>query len=326
MMNRSLYGRKWEMRILCNDGEELILGQDGFTGLESLKVSFEINYPGYEGWYISEFSLWNPTKETEKKIIKEGAQVFFYAGYKDGNYGQIFGGSVFQALYVREDVTDYKLTLLCIDGERLFRDNISSFTLNKDYTDQTLLNAIAARARTPIKVGKISSQVDNTPKPRGVTYWAPPSVGIREVSRGNRAQFFVVNDQLNIMKPTDTPQGDEIVINPASGLIGTPEQIDYGVNFRVLLNPSLILANPPRWVKLDMSEINIKQQRAVPGQTIVPILPKDGYFKIGGVRHRGDTRGNDWYTDVVGYSLTGKAGLQLTVPEMLKDPSGNPNS
>ena len=135
----------------------------------------------------------------------------------------------------------------------------------------------------------------------------------------------MVNDQLQVAKITDDTQGEAIVVNSKTGLIGSPEQIDFGINFRVLLNPNLIIANPPRWIQLDLSQINVKQQRAIPGQNIVPMMPQDGYFKIGGVRHTGDTRGDTWYTDVRGYSLTGKAGLQLTVPEMLKDATFNPN-
>jgi hypothetical protein len=326
-MNRSHYGRKWLLKILCSDGTTLSIGNDGFSGLESLKCTFDINYPGYEGWYFSEFVIYNPTKETEKKIIQEGAEVYFYAGYQEkygGKYGQIFGGKVFQSLFTRENVTDYKLTLMCMDGARLFKDNFAAFHL-KDYSDQTLINETAARSSSPIPIGTVSSKIGMAKKPRGCVVFGSPVTAIREIVRNNAAQMFMINDTLNILKATDSPSGEAIVVDTNSGLIGTPQQIDFGISFRTLLNPELILTNPPKWVKLDLSAINVKQQKAVPGQNIVPILPKDGYFKIGGVRHSGDTRGNDWYTDVMGYSLTGKAGLQLTVPEMLSDPTVNPN-
>jgi hypothetical protein len=81
-----------------------------------------------------------------------------------------------------------------------------------------------------------------------------------------------------------------------------------------------MITEPIQWVKLDMSSISVKQQKAVVGQTPPPILPRDGLFKVGGVKHIGDTRGDDWYTDVVGYSIAGsRTGLQLTVPTMYPD-------
>lgn len=327
-MDKSHYGRKWLLKIKCTDGTELSIGNDGFPGYESLKVDFEVNYPGYEGWYFSEFNIYNPTIETEKKIIQEGAEVYFYAGYSEGNYGQIFGGKVFQSLWTREHVTDFKLTLICMDGERLFRDNFVNFTLT-EYTEQTLMNEIAGRSHRKIEVGKISELtgltaegVDLEPLPRGTTVFGSPSIPLREVVKSNGSQMFMLNDKLNVVRIDEAPQGDYIEVNTANGLVGTPCQVDYGVHFRTLLNPELALANPLKWVKLDMSQITIQQQKAVFGQKIVSKLPKDGYFKIGGVRHSGDTRGDEWYTDVIGYSLAGKTGLQLTVPTMLNDADG----
>lgn len=326
-MDKSLYGRRWQLQILHDDGVLMTVGQNGFTGQESLKCTFEVNYPGYEGWYFSEFVIWNPSNEFAKKIIEEGNEVYFSAGYSEGRYRRIFSGKIFQALWTRENVTDYKLTLWCMDGERLFRDNFSAFTIAKGYRDQTLINMIASRAVSPLKVGVISSGIRDIAMPRAATIFAQPSTPLREVVRTNSAQMFMSEDTLQIAKVTDEPDGDAIDINPQSGLIGTPQQIDYGITFRVLLNPDLIIANPPKWVRLDLSEINVKQQKATPGQNIVPPLPKDGFFQVGGVKHSGDTRGNEWYTDVIGYSKTGKQPVgPIMVPGFLTTIKDDPNT
>jgi hypothetical protein len=101
-------------------------------------------------------------------------------------------------------------------------------------------------------------------------------------------------------------------------LVGTPTQTEYGLNFRCLLNPQIVLASPPKWVIVDLSRISVVQLKAQYGtDKMVPIMPVNGEFQIGGVRHSGDTRGDAWYTDVVGYSLAGRVPLQLTVGQML---------
>lgn len=321
-MNRSWYGRKWKLKILCEDGTIFETGQDGIGPTQAMRVTFDVNYPGYEGWFFSEFNIWNLNDSTEKKVIQEGAEVYFYAGYQEeygGRYGQIFGGKVYQSLYSRENVTDFRLTLICIDGMRLFSDNMTSFTLNKDYTDMTLMNQIAARSSTKLKV-KVTDNIDQTKMPRGVTVFAAPANKTREVARYSSCQSFVKDGQVYVSHPADPKEPTAIIVDTDSGLIGAPTQIDHGIHFKTLLNPDLMLAYPTRWVKLDMSAINVVQQRAQPGnQNLVPLLPKDGAFQIGGVRHYGDTRGDDWYTEVTGYALTGKAGRQLTVPEYLAD-------
>lgn len=324
MMNKSWYGRKWLLEIHCLNGDMLSMGHDGISGIPEAKVTFDINYPGYQGWAFSEFTIYNPNTETEKKIINEGSRVYFHAGYSDeetGKYGLIFSGTVFQAMYTREGVTDYKLTLLCMDGERLFKDNMVAFSMIEGYRHQTLVNAIATRARNPIEVGKVTSKVEDVPLPRGVTVFGSPDHYLRQAMRYNNTQMFMVNEKLNIMHLSDPPQGDCIAIGPDSGLIGAPTQVDYGVSFRSLLNPELVIAYPPKWVKLDMSGVNIVQKKAVMGsENPVPMIPEDGYFKVGGVRHCGDTRGDTWYTDVTGYAIGGRQDLQLTTPEFLEYP------
>jgi hypothetical protein len=202
-MIRSWYGRKWKLEIECADGTWLELSQDGLDAddrISPARVTFDINYPGYEGWYFSEFVIYNPNKATEKKIVNEGARVYFHAGYQEkygGAYGQIFGGTVFQTLYTRESVTDYKLTLLCMDGERLFRDNLVSLTMIKEYKEQTLVNEIAARCKSPIEVGKITDNLDQKPRPRGVSLFCAPLMCFREVTRNNGAQMFMKDGKLN---------------------------------------------------------------------------------------------------------------------------------
>ena len=318
-MNTSLYGRKWELKIECNDGEVYTVGNDGFkTGHESLKCSFEVNYPGYQGWYFSEFTIFNLERETERKLIQEGARVYFSAGYSDGNYGLIFSGTVFQSMFSRENVTDYKLVLWCMDGERLFKDNFINFTLGK-YSDMTLTNALAGRSDRPISVGRISPRVSKEDSIRGATFFGAVQNPLRDINKISNTVSFMKNDQVHVVSIMDAPNTSAIEIGPKTGLIGTPVQIDYGVSFRCLLNPELMLTNPLRWVKLDLSGVGFKQQRADLGGKMLSTVPTDGYFKIGGVRHIGDTRGNDYYTDVTGYSLAGKLPFELQLPEYLQN-------
>ena len=335
-MNESLYGRKWELKIECkpesnSKADMLILGQDGITAEGGLRCTFDIDY--YAGInnggfpFFAEFNIFNATEETAQKVIKEGSRVYFSAGYSKGNYGLIFGGTVFQSYLTRENVVDRKLTILCADGEKLFRDSLVSLTLNKEYTDMSLLNATAAYGKSPISVGRISSQISEVKKPRGTTLFGTKGEVIRTIVRSNNAQTFTTNDELQVVKLTDKPKDFAIAVNYETGLVGAPQQIDKGVAFRSLLNPLLVLSNPLRQVKLDMSGINFVQQKIVFGQFSFKPLPSDGYFLVIGVRHIGDTRGNEWYTDVAGCSLGGLIPLQLetmTLPEMLNSPDFNP--
>ena len=321
------YGRKWQVLIVAVNGASYEIKQDSFWP-EGLKIQFEINYPGYEGWYFSDIIIWNLSETTANNIMQEpieGAKLYLSAGYQDGKFGQIFGGSIFQCLLDRESVVDYKLTIRAIDGDRLFDNNLANFTLRSEYTQMSLMNAATINAQKKMTLGFVSPSIqsNNEQSPRPYTGFAPACVITREWSRYNSAQMFYKDDKLNFVTANDSPDPAPtattkvIVKSPTTGLIGTPQHIDYGVNFRCLLDPQIQLTAPPSWIRLDMSAI--KMQKIAPGQRS-SVLDQRGQFKIGGVRHSGDTRGNDWYTDVVGYSISGKGPLKLTPSDILPVP------
>ena len=336
-MDKTYYGRKWYMEIKCINGATLSVGSHGFQGYEHLKCVFDVNYPGYLGWYFSEFTIYNPMYETTDpetdagwNNITEGAEVSFYAGYVEGsdegkNYSQIFRGRVWQVLISREDLTDYKITLVCMDGERLFLDNYCELTLEQ-YEHRKFLRDVASKAYRPLAMGTISplvapeeidgeKKVEEGHKVRGAVAFGSLFQALRAEVKTTNAFLFVRDGKAEVANLSDSPTGKEIPINAKTGLIGTPQQIDYGVSFRTLLNPKLYIDNPLLWVKLDLSSVRVNQQRAVIGKYLSK-LPVDGYFRVVGVRHLGDTRGDAWYTDVVGYTITGKAPGPLTVPWM----------
>jgi len=323
-MNKAYYGRKWLLQVACNDGSVLEIGEDGISEETPLKVTFDVNYPGYQGWYFSEFNIWNLTSDWQQKIIGEGSEIWFYAGYKEGNYGLLFSGKVFQPFLTREGVVNYKLTLMCMDGDRLFKDNFISTNMPAGYTESQLVNAIAAQAFTPIPVNKITERLAPSQLVRKSTIFASPDVPIREVVRNNIDSYLYMREgKLNIVDVNESDSSQEpLGINSKTGLVGTPQQTDFGINFRVLLNPVIGITNPPMEVKVDLSKVNIAMQRAVLGRP-VSVVDQTGWFKVGGVRHFGDSRGNEWYTDVTGYALSGKTPANLTVPLYLQRASSN---
>jgi hypothetical protein len=339
----TLYGRKLELKIVLNpkmvkfqtgdtetsdEGEAIIISQDGFTP-ETLRVTFDIDYPGYKGWYYSEIIIYNFNLPTLMQVVKEGARVYLSAGYKEGNFGEIFSGFVFQSLFERENVTDYKLTLRCVDGAGIFDDNYCSTALEAGHTQTTLMNAIMAYSQTKISTsGGKQIELGQIQFPRAAVIFTTPAEAIRNalkfksVTEAPNYEYFCTKGNIDMVSITDPPDSNMIVISPGSGgLIGTPVQTEYGANFTCLLNPSIKLANPRKFVKIDMS--TIKQLKAVHGQYL-SILDQDMELQVIGLKHIGDTRGDDWYTYVTAINKGGKipAGAdesisQRNLPEMM---------
>ncbi len=305
----------------------LITDKAGNTAIDvsDLRCTFYIEKKAIQSVNYGGIVIYNLNSPTERAIIKEGYRVTVEAGYEDGEYGKIFDGTVFQPLWDRENVTDYKLTLHCIDGDSLLHMNFVSFAVQAGYKYSDIILHMADSARNKIPINHITDDLKKTVLPRGKVVFGDWKDFVRDIAIDNNAQFYIDDDKLNIMKVTDVPKGQALVITPQSGLVETPQQIDYGFSFRCLLNPSIKLTNPCMMVKLDNSYI--QQQKAIQGQ-IVSMLDQNMLGVVIGVTYIGDTRGQDWYNDVVCLTSGGKAPLPLAgyaLPDLVVTPQENTN-
>ncbi len=307
--NNPLYGRRWSIGV----GKKEILGEMGLAwdisdsdwSNEALRCTFSIEKAfNHVPWY-ADLTIWNLAGDTERAIIDSvnlGSTVVIEAGYQSGNYGTIWDGEIFQPLFDREDGTDFKLTLHCMNGLGIMISNFCAKTLTKGHDYAGILKEIAKSSRNPIPVGSISQSLHSQKLPRGKVIFGEPKKYIRQMTQDKNCQWFFGEEGLSVFNINEPlPHEDKAtVVSPKTGLIGTPQQTQGGIIIRTLLNPLLIIRNPAMVVKVDNSVI--RQTKIDVGQLVSP-LDQDGYYKIIKVRHIGDTRGNDWYTEITCVSL-----------------------
>jgi hypothetical protein len=234
----------------------------------------------------------------------------------------------------------------------LFDDNFCSKALEAAFTQTTLFNVITAYSQTSIPVGKVTKLGDR-PMPRAAVIHTTPAVALREALKFNSPvaasnnQLFVSDGKVNVVNLMDTPSNEVIMLSPGEGgLIGSPTQTDYGADFTCLLNPSIVLDNPRRIVGLKMT--SVKQMAAVHGKGPISILDiaylnrdkrkssdyeenpelriydnfktsldMDQEYQVIGVRHTGDTRGDEWYTHVTGLNKGGMQPIGFNEEDMI---------
>ncbi|KKK49424.1 hypothetical protein LCGC14_3135220, partial [marine sediment metagenome] len=86
------------------------------------------------------------------------------------------------------------------------------------------------------------------------------------------------DEQVQLLRQGGTNGDDQVLLNAASGLIGSPEIGEDGIlDARSLLQGKL---SPGRPVRIESSAID------------------DGFFRIEKVIHFGDIAGNEWYSDI----------------------------
>jgi hypothetical protein len=260
----------------------------------------------------SEVTIYNLSPETENKIIKEGDRVIVEAGYEGSQYGIIFDGNVVQPIREKEAGTTYKLTLVSMDSDQFVTYGTVNFSLTRGQNSRAIIEHIAKKASPSAELGSISENLSDARLTRGKAVFGLARDYLRQLAQSESATYYMEDGKINIIKADDLPAGEIIDLTPATGLIGVPSQYEYGAKIRCLLNPKIKIGS---LVHVDNSLI--RNQRYEQGQPIY-MLDSDGIYRVIKVTHIGDTRGNDWYTEV---ETVSQAGI---LPSMISSGSANP--
>lgn len=310
-MANKLWGRKWKILVVMEDGTTALDLSDSDFEPGALRVTFRIEHLIMHAYPYAEIVIYNLAGNTEQELIDEGSRVVVEAGYQNGAYGVIFDGQVWQARRNRANVVDYTLTLNCFPAPYMIQHNLVKYTRYSGMDMRQQLDALSAEGN--FELGEVTENLDQSRLPRGKTYFGEPRKYLRQIARHNNAQYRCDADGVHVTRLTDeVPPGEVVVLTPETGLVGTPQQIEWGVSFRCLLDPRIKVNRDRALVKLDMTLIRAMYAQPPSmggggsGGYSLSVLDRDGVYMIGAVTYLGDTRGNDWYVDAIGVSRDGK--------------------
>jgi hypothetical protein len=119
----------------------------------------------------------------------------------------------------------------------------------------------------------------------------------------------------------EIPENKVLYYTPESGLVGTPKYTDNGIIIKTLLDPRIKVNSmikidnaiiQQQALSIDAKALGDKQpQQQKQDQNLV--FDKDGEYQVLSVTHSGDTWGDDWSTEVIGISRTGRNTLPTAV-------------
>jgi hypothetical protein len=312
---QSYFGWAWELTINTTpdaDGnQQSIVVSSSEWDPETLRIVFDVNLPAYKSLWFARISIYNMNKATAQTILTQGMSVTLKAGYQTQPFGTIFEGEIYQPMWEMENVVDFKLTLMCYTGMKETIANFSSVQGSPNSTQAAIVASIAANAFHPITVGAIdTTALSQTKYPRARPFFGDPIKFIDRVARANNMQSWVGFNGLNVSSLEADSAIATLTYSPTSGIIGTPQQTQDGIEFQVYLDARVTPTQPPLQVKIDNAPI--RQLPKYPGD-YPTILDKDGLYIVMGVNHVGDSRSNggNWYTRIVAVtSVGGKLALQ----------------
>jgi len=227
-----LFGRRCRITLSDNTGNAF--------DVSALRCTFSIIQTMVMEPNMSQIVIDNLSADTENAIEMNSTRVTVEAGYEGTQFGLIFDGDILQTIRDKTDSTTYELIIIALDSDRSVNFNIANFSVLRGQTARTLVDHIANSAKYPVALGSISRGLETTGTlTRGKVFFGKSSDYLRQIAQSNNSQYYTENGKINIINMVDLPDGTIFDLNIASGLIGTPQQTDYGISGKCLLNPTM---------------------------------------------------------------------------------------
>lgn len=251
-----------------------------------LRIEFNVKKDFETSANEAEIKMYNLRQD--KYLITEDEsntkyKVYLYVGYGD-TYSKLFGGEIEESNYTKEG-PNWIFTIKAKDGQVIADETI----LNKSYTGgMSLKDAMLDMIKeVGIKV-KDSTKTFFTDK---IATWikinVTPDLKIdsglsitgRLTDQFNKfmdeigAKLSIQDEQIEVIWKDSNNKNDIVLLNPNSGLIGSPiRKKDNYIEFRSLLIPAI---TPGGLVKIESRQIN-------------------DYFRVDKINYVGDTHSQSW--------------------------------
>ena len=262
------------------------------------RMSFEIvkSLVGFPN--LASIKVYNLSESDRNRIETEKEKVRLFAGYEDTEVVLIFDGDIVNVTHLKQG-TDWITEIFCGDAVKAFEDATINKTLGPGATSEQIYDELTEQLEGVAK-GVTEGLKDCLSGKRSLLRALQLSGNVKDWldKLAEDCGFeYSVNDGVIETIPKGFPLSDEppVVINQASGMIGSPERTEIGVNVINLLLPALKLGRTVR-VEAVSTKINI-------GNLFfrkIPPVRNQGVYRINKMTHVGDTRENPWETRIEG--------------------------
>ena len=335
------WGRAWELTVYNTpDGSGspgAIISSSAWEP-EALRVTFDIQQTAIPSpWWFADISVYNMNAPSVQQALFNAQWITLKAGYQsvalagaDGSSSSlavVWSGAVMQVLYERDSVVDLKVTFHCLATDPKIARNIN-FNMGRNASQAQVVSKMVEAVPSVATQNTLPDALSSNQYVRQRTVFGTTDKYFGQIAQGNNMQWFKAAKGAYLgqlqsstatpdivysppIPPTPLPANWNLTPSPTTSytILDSPQQTDSGVEFKVLLDPRLIVKLPPLLVKIDNAVI--RQMKANLPQTALFPLDVDNLYIVAAVRHYGDTRGNDWCTDITGYTRTyAQAGLR----------------
>lgn len=294
----------------------LIVGADTEgLDLSDFHFKFRVTASDEEAPNAAAIRVYNLSRDTVRKITGkapvEFTRVVLQAGYADAQFGVIFDGTIKQFRTGRENATTTYLEILAAAGDPEYNFAVCNATLAAGSSAQERADVVAAAMGlgAPTITPNALAATGGT-LPRGKVLWGMGRLQMRCLAASVGSTWSIQNGKIEVIPLTGYLPGEAVVLTSQTGMVGIPEQTDQGVRVRCLLNPKLRIGGLVKIDNASINQTNAAPSAALPGgaqqqfnsRTGIQFLAdvsNDGDYRVYVVEYSGDTRGQEWYSELI---------------------------
>lgn len=279
---------------------KLIVATAGGSGLDlsGLHIKFSIKKADAQTPNTAEIRVYNVAETTVARIRKEFSRVVLQAGY-EANLGVIFDGNIKQVRFGRENGTDTYIDIAAGDGDDAYNYAVVNTTLAAGASQRDQINAAASpMSERGVKPGYIG-ETGETKLARGKVMYGMARDYMRQSAEASDTTWSIQDGKLQFVPNTGVLPNQAVVLNSKTGLVGQPEQTNDGIKARCLLNPMLKIGGKVQINEKDVAQAKLADTSKDAQANKPADIAADGFYRLLVVEHSGDTRGNDWYSDLI---------------------------
>lgn len=255
------------------------------------RITFEITKSLKQEENEAKIEIYNLSSDIRKKIVLEESTAQLFAGYSQ-NQGlvQIGQGTVCQISTVQDKV-DTISRILMKDGLSNIKNNPLSIAYENDVTLQEVLSKVAKECKLGLKINGLATATIKG----GFVMLGDMTTELNTLGASFGFTWSIQNNVLFVCAKKQNTTTQVVLLTPSTGLIMNPEAIkQVSQSLRKLKDSRQILSD------VNLFKVQALLQPQLQANDIIAVESNElnGKFRIARLTHTGDTRGNDWYTDM----------------------------
>lgn len=259
-----------------------VVSKSSVKDFEGLRIKFDVEKSNEGKPNPSKVTIYNLAESSRAMFEDVGARIILSAGYQS-NYGVIFSGNTVRAKQKKKksiikektqhkyEEVDIVTEIEAADGHNKYRTSYTVRAFPPGTKLSEVVRALGQDFGLPVNI-------DFDAIPANAQYAHGHSIGqetryaLDDICKTLDLEWSIQNEVLQIISKNKTTKFGAVLLNPQTGLIGSPTRTTTGCEFSSLLQPALM---PGCSVKLESKFFN-------------------GMYKVQKVNHVGDSHEGDF--------------------------------